>query len=652
MSVRVAAERGWIDEVIEPCDTRHKIAHYLGVLEDAKVDGGRSRQHPLVRPGERPAPGGRRPRAPRRRRAARSRCERTGCGRPSNARRSPATKATPMLAAPSAPKRRPSTAGGERAPRAPCRRAEHVTSTRSPSALCEELDEPIAPRAVDAAHPPHVAHDRPVLDELRGRPFADVVALAVDDEALAREALDDRDGGDDVSEAQARERGPWRDSRRRSRCRGRRRSPAGARDGPRSEARDRSRPRSRRTARGGPDRAARSAGRGRASRSSDTGGAASRRRRGFARATARAREGVDVEARARRPGAGTRRAPALAERGPGRRVSERLDRDGAPGAGQGPRDESERHLAPAGDEDVLGRERGRRGPPAPGPRSQRAGAGHPVGRRSRGVARAVPAVRDRRRARATRSTGTRRTSGTPPAMTSVPGRIRRRERGRRGLRQREVRSARHRLRDAATASPRVAAARGTSRRRTSRRRDARVAQPSATSSLYAATTVLRLTPSELGEDARAREERRPSAAARAARRRRRRAQCAGRPVRTRSASVKTVRARVPTGPAVLYELDLVTSPLRSSVFRGMSSYSPTPRTTLHRRPARGTYDRATVHAILDEALVCQLGFVVRRASPSSCRRCSCRTRSASSCTARPRAASCGRSPRGSTPASA
>jgi nitroimidazol reductase NimA-like FMN-containing flavoprotein (pyridoxamine 5'-phosphate oxidase superfamily) len=42
----------------------------------------------------------------------------------------------------------------------------------------------------------------------------------------------------------------------------------------------------------------------------------------------------------------------------------------------------------------------------------------------------------------------------------------------------------------------------------------------------------------------------------------------------------------------------------------MSSYSPTPRTTLHRRPTRGTYDRATVHAILDEALVCQLGFVV------------------------------------------
>ena len=41
----------------------------------------------------------------------------------------------------------------------------------------------------------------------------------------------------------------------------------------------------------------------------------------------------------------------------------------------------------------------------------------------------------------------------------------------------------------------------------------------------------------------------------------------------------------------------------------MTAYAPTPRTTLHRIPARGSYDRATVHAILDEALVCHLGFV-------------------------------------------
>src|SRR5512137_1609051 len=35
----------------------------------------------------------------------------------------------------------------------------------------------------------------------------------------------------------------------------------------------------------------------------------------------------------------------------------------------------------------------------------------------------------------------------------------------------------------------------------------------------------------------------------------------------------------------------------------------TPRTTLRRRPARGSYDRDLVHAILDEGLVCHVGFV-------------------------------------------
>lgn len=39
------------------------------------------------------------------------------------------------------------------------------------------------------------------------------------------------------------------------------------------------------------------------------------------------------------------------------------------------------------------------------------------------------------------------------------------------------------------------------------------------------------------------------------------------------------------------------------------TYAPTGRTTLRRIPARGAYDRALVHAILDEALVCHLGFV-------------------------------------------
>lgn len=40
------------------------------------------------------------------------------------------------------------------------------------------------------------------------------------------------------------------------------------------------------------------------------------------------------------------------------------------------------------------------------------------------------------------------------------------------------------------------------------------------------------------------------------------------------------------------------------------SYEPTERTTVKRLPARGVYDRATVHRILDEALICHLGFVV------------------------------------------
>ncbi|MCM2256087.1 MAG: pyridoxamine 5'-phosphate oxidase family protein [Vicinamibacteria bacterium] len=36
---------------------------------------------------------------------------------------------------------------------------------------------------------------------------------------------------------------------------------------------------------------------------------------------------------------------------------------------------------------------------------------------------------------------------------------------------------------------------------------------------------------------------------------------------------------------------------------------PTPRTTAQRLPARGSHDRAAIEAILDEALVCHLGFV-------------------------------------------
>ncbi|MEV8613730.1 pyridoxamine 5'-phosphate oxidase family protein [Amycolatopsis sp. NPDC051373] len=41
----------------------------------------------------------------------------------------------------------------------------------------------------------------------------------------------------------------------------------------------------------------------------------------------------------------------------------------------------------------------------------------------------------------------------------------------------------------------------------------------------------------------------------------------------------------------------------------MTSLSPTPRTTLGRKKNRGATDRATLHAVLDEALICHLGLV-------------------------------------------
>ncbi len=40
------------------------------------------------------------------------------------------------------------------------------------------------------------------------------------------------------------------------------------------------------------------------------------------------------------------------------------------------------------------------------------------------------------------------------------------------------------------------------------------------------------------------------------------------------------------------------------------SYSPTERTLVRRRAQRGVYDKAQVHAILDEGFVCHVGFVL------------------------------------------
>lgn len=42
----------------------------------------------------------------------------------------------------------------------------------------------------------------------------------------------------------------------------------------------------------------------------------------------------------------------------------------------------------------------------------------------------------------------------------------------------------------------------------------------------------------------------------------------------------------------------------------MDKFTPTPKTTLKRLPERGDFDRQTVYQILDEALVCHVGFAV------------------------------------------
>jgi hypothetical protein len=47
----------------------------------------------------------------------------------------------------------------------------------------------------------------------------------------------------------------------------------------------------------------------------------------------------------------------------------------------------------------------------------------------------------------------------------------------------------------------------------------------------------------------------------------------------------------------------------------MAATPPTPRTRVRRHPERGAYDRATIDAILDEALICHLAWVLPDGTP-------------------------------------
>src|SRR5271154_1603941 len=51
-------------------------------------------------------------------------------------------------------------------------------------------------------------------------------------------------------------------------------------------------------------------------------------------------------------------------------------------------------------------------------------------------------------------------------------------------------------------------------------------------------------------------------------------------------------------------------PLHSTFKLGLIMYAPTERTQLKRLPKRASYDQAQIHAILDEAFLCHVGFML------------------------------------------
>ncbi len=72
-----------------------------------------------------------------------------------------------------------------------------------------------------------------------------------------------------------------------------------------------------------------------------------------------------------------------------------------------------------------------------------------------------------------------------------------------------------------------------------------------------------------------------------------------------------------------------------------SNPTPTARTRVVREPQRAVYDRDTVNQILDEALLCHVGFVANSNSDSSPSSSPCLTAATETCstsTARPPAA--------------
>ena len=70
----------------------------------------------------------------------------------------------------------------------------------------------------------------------------------------------------------------------------------------------------------------------------------------------------------------------------------------------------------------------------------------------------------------------------------------------------------------------------------------------------------------------------------------------------------------------------------------METYLKTERTTPLRYPDRASYDADVVNPILDEALVCHVGFAGPDGAPGCCPPCTCVSATRSTCTVRPAAA--------------
>ncbi|HET7541152.1 MAG TPA: pyridoxamine 5'-phosphate oxidase family protein [Polyangiaceae bacterium] len=65
-----------------------------------------------------------------------------------------------------------------------------------------------------------------------------------------------------------------------------------------------------------------------------------------------------------------------------------------------------------------------------------------------------------------------------------------------------------------------------------------------------------------------------------------------------------------TGPIIFQKLDLFINQFRAQILAMTTTELPfaSERTRVRRVPQRGVYDRATIDAILDEALICHVGF--------------------------------------------